>query len=55
MDAINLDDGSLLAFPSTSSTNINVGLMRVESIRLAELKGVDAYLEGSSLLVLSMT
>lgn len=54
-DAINLDDGSLLEFPSTSSTNINVGLMMVESIRLAELKGVDAYVEGSRLFVLGMT
>ncbi len=54
-DAINLDDGSLLAFPSTSSTNINIGLMIVENIRLAELKGVDAYLEGSDLFALGMT
>jgi len=55
-DAINLDDGSLMAFPSTSSTNINVGLMMLENIRLAELKGVDAYMDGSSgLFVLGMT
>ncbi len=53
-DAINLDDGSLLEMPS-SSTNNNLGVAIAENIRAAELKGVDAYVEGSSLLVLGMT